>query len=246
MSGHSKWNNIKNKKGKEDARKGRVFTKLGRYIMVAVKEGGPDPDYNPSLKVAIDKAKAENMPNDNIERAIKKGMGEGNDAVFEEITYEGYGPSGIAVMVHCLTDNRNRTAPDVRHAFDKYGGNLGQSGCVSFMFDKKGQLGILKTDEIDEDELMLTAIDLGADDVIDRGEAFEIVTSPEVYQDVHNGLEEQGYEFFSADITFIPQNYTELTEEKDIINMEKMIDTLEDNDDVQEVYTNWQKPEEDE
>ena len=135
MSGHSKWNNIKNKKGKEDARKGRVFTKLGRYIMVAVKEGGPDPDYNPALKVAIDKAKAENMPNDNIERAIKKGVGEGNDANFEEITYEGYGPSGIAVMVHCLTDNRNRTAPDVRHAFDKYGGNMGQSGCVAFMFD---------------------------------------------------------------------------------------------------------------
>ncbi len=246
MSGHSKWNNIKNKKGKEDAKRGRIFTKLGRYIMVAVKEGGPDPEYNPSLKVAIDKAKAENMPNDNIERALKKGMGEGSDAVFEEIIYEGYGPSGIAVMVHCLTDNRNRTAPDVRHAFDKYGGNLGQSGCVAFMFDKKGQFGIEKTDAIDEDELMLSAIDLGADDVIDRGEAFEVLTAPELYAEVRNGLEELGYEFIMSEITYIPQNYTELTTEEDIINMEKMIDTLEDHDDVQEVYTNWEKSEEDE
>lgn len=246
MSGHSKWNNIKNKKGKEDAKKGRVFTKLGRYIMVAVKEGGPDPEYNPSLKAAIDKAKAENMPNDNIERAIKKGSGEGADSVFEEIIYEGYGPSGTAVMVSCLTDNRNRTAPDVRHAFDKYGGNLGQSGCVAFMFDKKGQLGIEKTDSIDEDELMLSAIDLGADDVIDRGEAFEVLTPPELYSQVRNGLEEQGYDFIKSEITYIPQNYTELTEEKDIVNMEKLIDILEDNDDVQEVYTNWEMPEESE
>lgn len=246
MSGHSKWNNIKNKKGKEDARRGRVFTKLGRYIMVAVKEGGPDPEYNPSLKAAIDKAKAENMPNDNIERAIKKGSGEGADSVFEEIIYEGYGPSGTAVMVHCLTDNRNRTAPDVRHAFDKYGGNLGQSGCVAFMFDKKGQLGIEKTDSIDEDELMLGAIDLGADDVIDRGEAFEVLTPPELYAEVRNGLEDQGYDFIKSEITYIPQNYTELTDEKDLINMEKLIDALEDNDDVQEVYTNWEMPEEDE
>lgn len=246
MSGHSKWNNIKNKKGKEDARKGRVFTKLGRYIMVAVRDGGPDPEYNPALKVAIDKAKAENMPNDNIDRAVKKGMGEGSDAVFEEIIYEGYGPSGVAVMVLCLTDNRNRTAPDVRHAFDKYGGNLGQSGSVSFMFDKKGQFGIEKTDSIDEDELMLSAIDFGADDVIDRGEAFEILTPPTMYNEVRKGLEDLGYEFIMSEITYIPQNYTALETEEDITNMEKMIDILEDNDDVQEVYTNWQRPEEDE
>ncbi|EFI42603.1 MULTISPECIES: YebC/PmpR family DNA-binding transcriptional regulator [Peptoniphilus] len=246
MSGHSKWNNIKNKKGKEDARRGRIFTKLGRYIMVAVKEGGPDPEYNPSLKVAIDKAKAENMPNDNIERAIKKGAGADADSNYEEITYEGYGPSGIAIMVNCLTDNRNRTAPDIRHAFDKYGGNLGQPGCVSFMFDKKGQLGIEKTDSIDADELMMSAIELGADDVIDREDVFEILTAPEEYHVVRNGLEEMGYEFIHSDISYIPQNYTALESEDDIKKMIKLIDILEDNDDVQEVYTNWDRPEEEE
>lgn len=239
MSGHSKWNNIKNKKGKEDAKKGRIFTKLGRYIMVAAREGGPDPDYNPSLKVAIDKAKAENMPNDNIERAIKKATGEGADDNFEEIVYEGYGPSGIAVMVSCLTDNRNRTAPDIRHAFDKYGGNLGQPGCVSFMFEKKGQLGILKSENMDEEEFMLTALDLGADDVIDRGDAIEVVTAPEDYHAVRKGLEEAGYEFVQSDITYIPATYTKLESESDIKNMGKLIDALEDNDDVQDVYTNW-------
>ena len=238
MSGHSKWNNIKNKKGKEDARRGKIFTKLGRYIMVAAKEGGPDPEYNASLKVAIDKAKAENMPNDNIERAIKKGCGELGQDNFEEITYEGYGPSGIAVMVKCLTDNRNRTAPEVRHAFDKNGGNLGQPGCVSFMFEKKGQLGVLKHENVDEEEFMLLALDLGAEDVIDRDEAFEIITSPESYEEVRDGLEENGYEFVQSDITFLPSNYTELTDENDIKLMEKLIDTLEDNDDVQSVYYN--------
>lgn len=238
MSGHSKWNNIKNKKGKEDAKRGKVFTKLGRYIMVAVKEGGPDPDYNPALKVAIDKAKAENMPNDNIDRAIKKGSGEGADANFEEVTYEGYGPSGIAVMVSCLTNNRNRTAPDVRHAFDKYGGNLGQPGCVSFMFDKKGQL-VVEKGNIDADEFMMSAIDLGADDVVEEDDVFEVLTAPENYHIVRNGLDEQGYEFLQSDITYIPQNYIALNDEKDIKNMEKMIDALEEHDDVQEVYTNW-------
>lgn len=246
MSGHSKWNNIKNKKGKEDARKGRIFTKLGRYIMVAAREGGPDPDYNPSLKVAIDKAKAENMPNDNIERAIKKATGEGADDNFEEIVYEGYGPSGIAVMVSCLTDNRNRTAPDIRHAFDKYGGNLGQPGCVSFMFEKKGQLGILKTEQMDEEELMMEALELGADDVIDRGDAMEITTTPEDYHGVRKGLEEAGYEFVQSDITYIPATYTKLESPEDIKNMEKLIDALEDNDDVQDVYTNWDNDDEEE
>ena len=164
MSGHSKWSTIKHKKGKEDAKRGKVFTKLARYIMVAAKEGGGDPDYNPSLKAAIDKTKAENMPNENIDRAVKKGTGESGSDIFEEITYEGYGPSGTAVIVNCLTDNRNRTASDVRHAFDKYGGNLGQSGSVSFMFDRKGFLAIERIDEIDEDDLTMLAIEAGAED----------------------------------------------------------------------------------
>ncbi|MDY2986462.1 MAG: YebC/PmpR family DNA-binding transcriptional regulator [Peptoniphilus sp.] len=243
MSGHSKWHNIKQKKGKEDAKRGRIFTKLGKYIMVAVKEGGPDPDYNPQLKVAIDKAKAENMPNDNIERAIKKGSGEDSAESFEEITYEGYGPSGIAVLVNCLTDNRNRTAPDIRHAFDKYGGNLGTPGSVSFMFDKKGQIVVL-SDNIDGDELMMVAIDAGAEDVVEEEDAYEIITAVEDYHKVRSALEEAGYDFVQSDITYIPQNYSTLTNPDDIKNMEKMIDVLEDNDDVQEVYTNWDRPEE--
>lgn len=243
MSGHSKWHNIKQKKGKEDAKRGRIFTKLGKYIMVAVKEGGPDPDYNPQLKVAIDKAKAENMPNDNIERAIKKGSGEDSAESFEEITYEGYGPSGIAVLVNCLTDNRNRTAPDIRHAFDKYGGNLGTPGSVSFMFDKKGQIVVL-SDNIDGDELMMVAIDAGAEDVVEAEDAYEIITAVEDYHKVRSALEEAGYDFVQSDITYIPQNYSTLTNPDDIKNMEKMIDVLEDNDDVQEVYTNWDRPEE--
>ena len=239
MSGHSKWNNIKNKKGKEDAKRGKIFTKLGRNIIVAVREGGPDPNYNPSLKVAIDKAKAENMPNDNIDRAIKKGSGEGSEDNYEQVTYEGYGPNGIAIMVSCLTDNRNRTAPDVRHIFDKNGGNLGAPGCVSFMFDKRGQLGIEKTDSIDGEELMMQAIEAGADDVIEREEAYEILTAPEEYSAVRDGLEKAGYEFIHSDITFIPQNYSKLDDEEDIKKLEKLIDSLEDNDDVQDVYTNW-------
>lgn len=245
MSGHSKWHNIKQKKGKEDAKRGRIFTKLGKYIMVAVKEGGPDPDYNPQLKVAIDKAKAENMPNDNIERAIKKGSGADAAETYEEITYEGYGPSGIAVLVECLTDNRNRTAPDVRHAFDKYGGNLGTTGSVSFMFDKKGQIVIL-SDGIDGDELMMIAIDAGAEDVIEEEDAYEVITAAEDYHKVRAALEEGGYEFVQSEITYIPQTYTTLTNPDDIKNMEKMIDMLEENDDVQEVYTNWDRPEEEE
>jgi len=201
MAGHSKWNNIKNKKGKEDAKKAKVFTKLGRYIMVAAKEGGADPDYNPALKAAIDKAKAENMPNDNIDRAIKKGSGELGADNFEEIIYEGYGPAGIAVFVQCLTDNRNRTAPDVRHAFDKCGGNMGQSGCVTFMFDKKGMLAIERTDSIDEDELTMLAIDLGAEDFVAEDEGFEIITSVEDFNSVKDGLAAASYEFAMAELT---------------------------------------------
>lgn len=244
MAGHSKWNNIKNKKGKEDAKRGKVFTKLGRYIMVASKEGGPDPDYNPALKAAIEKAKAENMPNDNIDRAIKKGSGEIGVDNFEEIIYEGYGPAGIAVFALCLTDNRNRTAPDVRHAFDKNGGNLGQSGCVTFMFDRKGMIAIERIDSIDEDELTMQAIDLGAEDFISEDEGFEIISTPEEFNAVRDGLSELGYKFAMAEITYIPQNMVELADEADIKNMEKLIDMLEDHDDVQEVYHNWEMPEE--
>ncbi len=243
MSGHSKWNNIKNKKGKEDARRAKEFTKLGRYIMVAAREGGPDPDYNPALKAAIEKAKAANMPNENIERAIKKGVGELDSGSFEEITYEGYGPGGIAVYVSCLTDNRNRTASDIRHAFDKVGGNLGQTGCVSFMFERKGLLFIENKDGISEDDLMLEAIDLGAEDFEVTEDGYEITTSPENFDKVRDGLAKSGYEFTVAEISFLPINTTVLTDEKDIRNMMRLIDILEDNDDVQAVYHNWEMPE---
>lgn len=239
MAGHSKWHNIKNKKGKEDAKRAKVFTKIGRYIMVAVREGGPDPQFNQSLKSAIDKAKAENMPNDNIERAIKRASGELGGAVYEEIMYEGYGPSGVAVMVSTLTDNRNRTAPDVRHAFDKYGGNLGTTGCVAFMFDKLGKIIIEKSDSIDADELSLAAIELGADDIEELEDAFEITVTPENFIEVRDGLEDSGYTFAMSELTYVPQNYTELTGEEEIKNMQKLIDMLEENDDVQDVYHNW-------
>ncbi|NLW22118.1 MAG: YebC/PmpR family DNA-binding transcriptional regulator [Tissierellia bacterium] len=243
MAGHSKWHNIKNKKGKEDARRAKEFTKLGRYIMVAVREGGPDPEYNPALKAAIEKAKAANMPNDNIERAIKRGSGELGAENYEEIVYEGYGPSGIAVFVSCLTDNRNRTASEIRHAFDKHGGNLGQSGCVSFMFDRKGLLAIEKRDDIDEEELMLQAIDLGAEDFSSDDSVYEIITSPEDFNRIRDSLSQMGYEFAVAELAYLPQNTTELTDEEDIKNMVKLIETLEDNDDVQNVYHNWEIPE---
>lgn len=239
MSGHSKWNNIKNKKGKEDAKRAKEFTKLARYIMVAAKEGGADPDYNPALKTAIDKAKAVNMPNDNIERALKKGSGEADDANYEEIIYEGYGPGGIAVFVTCLTDNRNRTAPDVRHAFDKCGGNLGNSGCVTFMFDHKGVLAVERTDSLNEDDLTMAAIELGAEDIISEEEGLEILTAVEAFSKVKDGLAEQGYRFVMAELSYLPQNMTKLSDDADRQKMEKLIDMLEDLDDVQDVYHNW-------
>lgn len=242
MSGHSKWSNIKHKKGKEDAQRAKVFTKMTRYITVAVREGGPDPEYNASLKAAIEKAKAENLPNDNIERAIKKAAGDMDSQSFEEILYEGYGPGGIAVLVSCLTDNRNRTASDVRHAFDKFGGNLGQTGCVSFMFDRKGILAIEKDEKIDEEELMLQAIDFGAEDFAVEDEGYEIITAPEDFNDIRDSLKEAGYNFVTVEVSNIPQNTIELKEEKDIKNMVKLIDILEDNDDVQDVYHNWEIP----
>lgn len=244
MAGHSKWHNIKNKKGKEDAKRGKIFTKLARTIMVAVREGGPDPEFNPALKAAIDKAKAANMPNDNIERAIKRGAGETDGQNFEEIIYEGYGPAGIAVFVECLTDNRNRTAPEIRHAFDKAGGNLGQSGSVTFMFDRKGLIAIERDDSIDEDELTMLAIELGAEDFEAEEEGFEIITAPEDFDRVRNGLSEAGYKFAMAELTYIPQTTVTLTDPEDIKKMEKLIDMLEDNDDVQAVHHNWEMPEE--
>ncbi len=243
MSGHSKWHNIQNKKGKADAKRANAFTKLGRYIMVAAKEGGPDPNYNASLKAAIEKAKAENMPNDNIERAIKKGSGELGADTFEEITYEGYGPSGVAVLVSCLTDNRNRTAPDVRHAFDKNGGNLGTTGSVAFMFDRKGVIAIERDDSIDEDELTMLAIDLGAEDFEANENGFEITTSVEDFNSVRDGLSEKGFTFAMAELSYIPQNTIALTNDDDIKKMTKLIDMLEDHDDVQEVYHNWDEVE---
>lgn len=242
MAGHSKWNNIKNKKGKMDTQRAKIFTKLARYITVAAREGGDDPEYNASLKNAIEKAKAENMPNDNIDRAIKKGIGDTDGAKYEEITYEGYGPSGVAVLVNCLTDNRNRTASDVRHAFDKFGGNLGSTGCVGFMFDRKGLIVIEKSSDIDEEELMMQSIEFGAEDFSSEDEVYETITSLEDFSDVRDSLQEVGYKFSSADLEYIPQTTSKLEEEQDIKNMIKMLDMLEDNDDVQKVSHNWEVP----
>jgi YebC/PmpR family DNA-binding regulatory protein len=239
MAGHSKWANIKHRKGKQDAKRAKIFTKLGRYIMVAAREGGSDPEYNPALKTAIEKAKAANMPNDNIERAIKKGAGELEGVNYEEITYEGYGPSGVAVFVEVLTDNKNRTAADVRHYFTKCGGNLGANGCVSFMFDRKGVLIIDREEGMDEEEVMLQAIEAGAEDFTIEEEYFEITTSPEDFITVRDELKEAGYKFSTAELSYIPQNYQKLESKEDIKNMNKLIDLLEDNDDVQNVYHNW-------
>lgn len=244
MAGHSKWANIKHRKGRQDAKKAKVFTKLARSITVAVKEGGDDAEYNTELANIIEKAKAENMPNDNIDRAIKKGAGDLDGASYEEITYEGYGPNGVAVMVQCLTDNKNRTAADVRHYFSKYNGNLGATGCVSFMFDRKGVLIVDRNEDIDEEEIMMNSIEAGAEDFQAEDEYFEIITSPEDFKDVRENLKSMGYKFSTAEVSFIPQNETKLEEEKDLKNMEKLIDALEDNDDVQEVYHNWDMPDE--
>lgn len=244
MAGHSKWANIKHKKEKTDAKRGKIFTKIGREIAVAVKEGGPDPENNSKLKDVIAKAKANNMPNDNIERSIKKASGALDGVNYEEITYEGYGPSGVAVIVKTMTDNKNRTAGEMRHLFDKYGGNLGTSGCVSFMFDKKGVIIIENTGDIDEDELMMEALEAGAEDVSQEVEYFEVITMPEDFSQVREHLESKGFSFVSAEVTMVPQTYTKLESETDIQNMTKLIDLLEDNDDVQDVYHNWEMPEE--
>jgi len=243
MSGHSKWSNIKHKKEKTDSQKAKIFTKIGREISVVVKQGGPDPASNFKLKDVITKARSVNMPNDNIMRCIKKAAGEGSGDNYEDITYEGYGPKGVAVIVETLTDNRNRTGGDMKHYFDKYGGNLGAMGCVSWMFDRKGVIIVSKESGADEEELMMQALDLGADDFNAEEEYFEILTSPEDFSKVSGGLEEAGYTFESAEISMIPQNYTKLTEADDIKNMNKLLEMLEDNDDVQNVWTNLEDEE---
>lgn len=240
MSGHSKWNNIKNKKEKTDAQKGKVFTKIGKEIAICVREGGGDPNTNGKLRELIAKAKANNVPNDNIDRAIKKAMGA--EAVqYEEITYEGYGPSGVAVIVETATDSRNRTASEVRHYFDKYGGNLGQSGCVSFMFDDKGVIIITNEDgDIEEDALMEAALEAGAADFAADDDVFEIYTETDDLDFVRETLENAGYKIESAELDKIPQTYITLESEDDIKNMNLLLEHLEDNDDVQEVYHNWE------
>ncbi|MDF2596324.1 MAG: hypothetical protein K0R69_2665 [Clostridia bacterium] len=240
MSGHSKFANIKHRKAKNDAQKGKAFTKIGREIAVAVKEGGADPAANTKLRDVIAKAKSNNMPNDTISRSIKKAAGEDSSVHYEYITYEGYGPNGVAVIVETLTDNKNRTAANVRSAFSKGNGNMGTLGCVSFMFDKKGQIVIEREAvSMDEDELMMLTIEAGADDFETEEEGYTITTSPEAFGDVHAALEAAGIEMVSAEVAMIPQTYTELTSEADIKGMNKMLDLLEDDDDVQEVYHNW-------
>ena len=246
MSGHSKWATIKRKKGAIDAKRGKIFTKLGRELMVAVKEGGPDPDSNSKLRDAIAKAKANNMPNDTIQRSIKKASGEGNANEYFEMVYEGYGPSGIAVIVETLTDNKNRTAGDLRHYFDKNGGNLGQNGCVSFMFDRKGVIVIEKADSVDEDTLMMDALEAGADDFNVEDECYEIMTAVETFSEVRETLEKAGYTFAQAELNYVPQTTTVLDDEEAVKKMEKLIDMLEENDDVQNVYHTWDMPDDEE
>ena len=243
MAGHNKWSKIKNKKGNEDAKRGKIFTKHARNITVAAREGGDNPDYNPALKQAIDKAKSDNMPNDNIERAIKKATGEGAGDNYSRIIYEGYGPGGVAVIVDCLTDNVQRTAPEVRHAFDKNGGNLGTDGSVMFMFDHKGEILVDNTGK-DFDQFMMDALEAGADDVIQEDEYFEAITSIEDFNDAIENLKNAEYKVERSVISYIAQNEIEVDTDYHE-KLEKLIDTLEDNDDVQEVYTNWDAPSED-
>ena len=240
MSGHSKFANIKHKKEKNDAAKGKIFTILGREIAVAVKEGGPDPNNNFKLAQVIAKAKSNIMPNDTIERGIKKAAGDVGNVNYEYVTYEGYGPNGIAIIVDALTDNKNRTAANVRSAFTKGNGNIGTPGCVSFMFDKKGQIIIDKEEyEADADELMMTALDAGAEDFSEEEDSYEILTDPDELENVKKALEDAGIPLASAEVTMIPQNYVDLTDETAIKNLQKTLDLLDEDDDVQAVYHNW-------
>ena len=243
MSGHSKWHNIQARKGKSDAQRGKIFTKIGREIAVIVKQGGSDPVSNPKLKDVIAKAKQNNMPNDSIERSIKKAAGEMSGVNYESSTYEGYGTGGSAVIVECLTDNKNRTAGDVRHAFDKFGGSLGSTGCVSYLFQRKGIVVVEKNDNTDADELMLIALDLGAVDIVEYDDSFEIITEANAHNNVSEGLTKEGYVVVSAETTLVPDSYVDLDEEK-VVKFNRMIETLEDLDDVQQVYHNVNLPEE--
>ena len=239
MSGHSKWHNIQKTKGAADAKRSQIFTKIAKEMIVAVKTGGSgDPANNSRLATVIAKAKAANMPNDNIKRTIDRALGSGNSDAYENVTYEGYGPSGVAVIVEALTDNRNRTAPMVRHLFDKYGGNLGATGCVSWSFDQKGVI-VIEKEDLDEDTVMMDALDAGAADFEAQEEVFEVTTTPDDFAAVLSALEDKGYSFLSAEVAMVPQNYVKLENEDDIKNMEKLIELLEDDDDVQNVYHNW-------
>ena len=247
MSGHSKWANIKNKKEKTDAQRGKIFTKIGREIAIAVKEGGSDPSNNSKLRDVIAKAKASNMPNDNISRSIKKAAGELGSVNYEEITYEGYGPGGTAVIVEVVTDNRNRAAADVRHIFDKNGGSMGSSGCVGWMFDKRGVMIIERSASIDEDELMMAALDAGAEDFIPQDDVYEVYTSVSDFSAVREALESAGYGFLSAELSMIPQNTVDISADPEMVQkVERLLEPLEDNDDDQEVYHNAVLPEEEE
>lgn len=246
MSGHSKFANIKAKKEKNDSAKGKIFTRLGKEILVAVKEGGPDINNNSKLRQVVAKAKANNMPNDNIERSIKKAANS-DTAALEAVTYEGYGPNGTAIIVEALTDNRNRAASNIRNAFTKGNGNVGTPGCVSFMFDKKGQIIIAKEDcDKDADELMMLALDAGAEDFAEEDDSYEVTTAPEDFDDVNEALTKEGITFASAEVTMIPQTWVDLTDEADIKSMNKILSLLDDEDDVQNVYHNWNEPDEDE
>ena len=241
MSGHSKWNNIKRKKEAADGAKAKVFTRIGREITVAVKEGGPDPASNSKLRDLISKAKANNVPNDNIDRVIKKAAGDNDKNNYETMVYEGYGPGGVAVIVECLTDNKNRTAGDVRHYFDKFGGNMGTTGCVSFMFTRKGVI-VLENDNCDEDKLMEDCFEAGAGDFNVDEDAIEVTTDPNDVYNIAEILRGMGYTVVSAEDTMVPSTYTTLTDETQIKHMNLLLEALDDNDNVQEVYHNWDMP----
>lgn len=243
MSGHSKWHNIQARKGKADAARGAVFTKIGREIAIAVRDGGANPESNGKLRDVIAKAKANNMPNDNIQRSIKKASGELGNVVYEQITYEGYAPGGVAVIVDTITDNRNRTASDVRHCFAKYGGNLGTTGSVGFMFDEKGVLVVERALGTNEDALMDMAIEAGAEDVEVEEDVFQIITTPADFSAVREALEAKGITFLSAEVSKLPQNTVALPDEDTIQKVQKMLEMLDDNDDVQNVYHNAELPE---
>ncbi len=243
MSGHSKWSTIKRKKEKTDQQRAKIFTKIGRELAVVVKNGGPDPSVNTKLKDVIAKAKANNVPNDNIDRIIKKAAGESDGSNYEEIVYEGYGPSGVAVVVEALTDNRNRTAGDLRHYFDKFGGNMGQPGSVMFMFNRQGVITIDAAD-LDEDAVMEAALEAGAEDFNAEEGVFEITTAANDFSTVRDALEAAGYSFLSAEVAYVPSTTTVLSDPQDVVKMEKLIDILEENDDVQDIWHNWEMSEE--